>query len=52
MEDKKVFEEPKMELVEINPDDNVIAGSGGSIETCVGPDAPSNSCSKNGVFMV
>ena len=42
-----VFEEPKVEMVKIELDD-VIATSGGagSQETCVGPDAAMNNCSK------
>lgn len=50
MENKKVFEEPKMEFVEINPEDNVTASGNGSYETCNGPDAPSNNCSTYNVF--
>jgi hypothetical protein len=45
-----MFEEPKVEVVEIETDD-VIATSAGSYENCVGPDAPMNNCDANGVFM-
>lgn len=45
-----VFEEPKVEMVEIDTND-VIATSTGSYENCVGPDAPMNMCDEMEVFM-
>lgn len=39
-----VFEEPKAEFVEIEETNVVTASGGGSTETCVGPEAPSNNC--------
>lgn len=44
-----MFEQPKVEVVEINPDD-VIATSAGSFETCNGPDAPMNQECNEEVF--
>ena len=39
-----VFEEPKVEVVKIDLEDTIVT-SGGSEETCAGPDAPANNCS-------
>ena len=39
-----MFEEPKVEVVEIELDDVVTASGGGSVETCNGSDAPMNTC--------
>lgn len=44
-----VFEEPKVEVVKIDLED-AITTSGGSMETCNGTDAPSNSCKARDVW--
>lgn len=40
-----VFEEPKVEVVEIEQTDIVCESGSPSLETCDGNDAPSNKCS-------
>lgn len=43
--------EPKIEFISINQLD-IIVTSGGSIETCNGPDAPMNNCTAPDGFMM
>ncbi len=47
------FEKPNVEFVELDPNEDITTASGSpSLETCDGPDAPSNTCSDTGAFMV
>lgn len=43
--------EPKIEFISFDQEDIIIT-SGGSIETCNGTNAPMNTCSTEGAFMV
>ena len=47
-----VFEKPNVEFVELDPNEDIATASSPSIETCDGPDAPSNTCRVQGGFMV
>lgn len=45
-----LFQEPKVEFIQVNLAIQASTPSTPSYETCTGPDAPSNVCSWNNVY--
>lgn len=45
-----LFQEPKVEFIQINLTVDTTSTSQAGVETCTGPEAPSNLCNYNGVM--